>query len=109
MSSILQELAKVAKEFEAKTGAPPLSKFGETIDKLPDQKQLKEIKELLSLFERISQSAPNIEHVITLVRELKSVPVEQLETWLKLLRKIEGIMKKAPEELLSFLTSLKED
>jgi len=61
------------------------------------------------LIERISQSAPNIEHVITLVRELKSVPVEQLETWLKLLRKIEGIMKKAPQELMSFLTSLKEE
>jgi len=107
MSSILQELAKVAKEFEAKTGAPALSKLVETVEKLPDERRLKLIKEVLVVAERVSQTAPELDKVVGLIREINEMPVEKLEKLEKVLKRIEGIMKKAPQELLSFLTSMK--
>ena len=107
MSGILQELAKAAKEFERKTGAPPLTKFLDTIEKLPDERRLKLIKEVLSAAERVSQTAPELDQVVSLIREINDMPVEKLERLEKVLKRIEGIMKKAPQELLSFLTSLK--
>ena len=106
---VLDRIAEAAKEFERKTGLPPLSKFVETVDKLPDERRLKLIKEVLVVAERVSQSAPELEKVIDLIREINSMPVEKLEKLEKVLKRIEGIIKKAPQELLGFLTSLKEE
>lgn len=104
---VLDRLAEAAKEAERKLGLPPLSKFVETIDKLPDERRLKLIKEVLVVAEKVSQSAPSLEKVIDLIREINSMPIEKLEKLEKVLKRIEKIMKAAPEELLSFLTSLK--
>jgi len=107
MPGFLEEIAKAAKEFEARTGAPPLTKFLETVDKLPDERRLKLIKEVLVAAEKVSQTAPELDKVVSLIREINEMPVEKLERLEKVLKRIEGIIKKAPEELLSFLTSLK--
>jgi len=104
---VLDKLAEAAKEAERKFGLPPLSRFVETVDKLPDEKRLRLIKEVLVIAERVSQTAPELDKVINLIHELNSVPVEKLSHLEKLLKRIEKIMKAAPEELLSFLTSLK--
>lgn len=109
MQGILDQIAEKAKEFERKTGAPPLSKFLETIDKLPDEKRLKLIKEVLVVAERVSRTAPELDKVVGLIREINSMPIEKLEKLEGVLKRIEGIMKKAPQELISFLTSLKEE
>jgi len=106
---MLERLAETAKEAERKFGLPPLSKFVETVDKLPDERRLKLIKEVLVTAERVSQSAPELEKVIDLIREINSMPIDKLEKVEKILKRIEKIMKAAPEELLSFLTSLKEE
>ena len=63
---------------------------------------------MLVAAERISQTAPELDQVVSLIREINSMPAEKLERLEKVLKRIEGIMKKAPQELLSFLTSLKE-
>ena len=104
---VLDRLAEAAKEAERKFGLPPLSKFVETVDKLPDERRLRLIKEVLVVAERVSQSAPELEKVIDLIREINSMPIEKLNQLEKVLKRIEKIMKAAPEELLSFLTSLK--
>ncbi|GAI69439.1 unnamed protein product [marine sediment metagenome] len=44
-----------------------------------------------------------------LIQEINSMPVDKLEKLEKLLKRIEGIIKKAPAELLGFITSLKEE
>ena len=106
VSVVLDRIAEAAKEAERKFGLPPISKFVETIDKLPDERRLKLIKEVLVVAERVSQSAPSLEKVIDLIREINSMPVEKLEKVEKVLKRIEKIMKAAPEELMSFLTSL---
>ena len=106
---VLDRLAEAAKEAERKLGLPPLFKFVETIDKLPDERRLKLIKEVLVVAEKVSQNAPELDKVIGLIREINSLPMDKLEKVEKVLKRIEGIMKKAPEELLSFLTSLKEE
>lgn len=106
---VLDRIAEAAKEAERKFGLPPLSRFVDTIDRLPDEKRLKLIKEVLVIAERVSQTAPELDKVISLIHELNSVPVEKLGQLEKLLKRIEKIMKAAPEELLSFLTSLKGD
>ena len=104
---VLDKLAEAAREAERKFGLPPLSRMAESLEKLPDEKQLKLIREVLVVAERVSQSAPSLEKVIDLIREVNSMPVEKLEKVEKVLKRIEKIMKAAPEELLSFLTSLK--
>lgn len=109
MPGILDQLAEMAKDFEKKTGAPPLSKFVQTVERLPDEKRLKLIKEVLTAAEKVSQNAPELDKVVQLVHELNSVPIEKLEKLEKLLKRIEGIIKKAPAELLGFITSLKEE
>ncbi|GAI64916.1 unnamed protein product [marine sediment metagenome] len=103
---MLERFAEAAKEAERKLGLPPLSKFVETIDKLPDERRLKLIKEVLVKAERVSQSAPELEKVIDLIREINSIPIDKLDKVDKILKRIEKIMKAAPEELMSFLTSL---
>jgi len=106
---MLDRLAEAAKEAEKKLGLPPLSKFVETIDKLPDERRLKLIKEVLVTAERVSQSAPELEKIIDLIREINSIPIDKLNKVDKILKRIEKIMKAAPEELMSFLTSLGEE
>lgn len=103
---MLERFAEAAREFEKKTGFPPLSKMAESLDKLPDERQLKLIKEVLVVAERVSLSAPELEKVTDLIKEINSMPVEKLEKVEKVLKRIEKIMKAAPEELMSFLTSL---
>ena len=104
---VFDRIAEAARDFERKTGFPPLSKFVETVDKLPDERRLKLIKEVLVVAERVSQTAPSLEKVIDLIREINSMPIDKLEKVEKVLKRIEKIIKAAPEELLSFLTSLK--
>ncbi len=106
---VLDKLAEAAREAERKLGLPPLSKLAESLNKLPDEKQLRLIKELLTVAERVSHSAPELDQVIGLIREINSMPIEKLEKVERVLKRIEGIMKKAPQELLDFLTKLKED
>ena len=106
---VMDRIAEAAREAERKLGLPPLSKLAESLDKLPDERRLKLIKEMLTLAERVSKTAPELDKVISLIHELNSVPIEKLERLEKVLKRIEGIIKKAPEELLGFLTGLKEE
>ena len=106
---MMDRIAEAAREAEQKLGLPPLSKFVESLEKLPDERRLKLIKEVLALAERVSKTAPELDQVVTLIKEINSMPVEKLEKLEKVLKRIEGIMKKAPQELMSFLTSLKEN
>ena len=106
---VLDKIAEAAKEAEKKLGLPPLSKFVETIDKLPDERRLKLIKEVLVKAEKVSQSAPELDKIIGLIREINSLPIDKLDKVDKILKRIEKIMKAAPEELMSFLIGLKEE
>ena len=106
---VLDKLAEAAREAERKFGLPPLSRMAETLEKLPDEKRLKLIREVLVTAEKVSQSAPELDKVIGLIREINSLPMDKLEKVEKVLKRVEKIMKAAPEELLSFLTGLKEE
>ena len=98
-------MEKVEKAF----GLPRLSQVAESLEKFPDAKQLKTIKDVLAIAERVAHNAPELDQVVMLIKEINSLPVEKLEKLEKLLKRIEGILKKAPEELLGFLSSLKEE
>lgn len=104
---MIDRITQMAREAEQKLGLPPLSRMAESLDKLPDERRLKLIKEVLIVAERVSKTAPELDKVISLIHEINSVPVEKLSQLEKLLKRIEKVMKAAPEELLSFLTSLK--
>jgi len=90
-------------------GLPPLAKVAETLQKFPDVKQLQLIEKVLIIAERISRAGPQLGQVIDIIREINSMPTEKLEKLERVLRRIEGIIKKAPQELVSFLASLKEE
>ena len=94
---------------EKALGLPKLSELTKTMEKFPDEKQLKAIKQVLTIAERVSQTAPELDQVVMLIREINSMPIEKLEKLEKLLKRIEKIMKTAPQDLLEFLTSLKEE
>ena len=106
---MLERGKSILGEVEKKLGLPSLMKVADTLDKFPDSKHLKSIKELLVVAERVSQNVPELDKVVALIQEINQMPVEKLEKLEKLLKRIEGIMKKAPQELMSFLTSLKEE
>ena len=106
---VMERGKSILSEFENKLGLPKLSQVADTLEKFPDAKQLKLIKEVLVAAERVSQSAPELDKVVMLIHEINSLPIEKLEKLEKILRRIEGIMKKTPQDLLSFLTSLKEE
>jgi len=99
----------ILSEIEDKFGLPKLSKVTETLDRFPDEKQLRLIKEVLVAAERISQNAPELDKVVMLIQEINSMPVDKLDKLEKLLKRIEKIMKHAPQDLLGFLASLKDE
>jgi|GEM_PF-1529045 len=104
---VMERITEAAKEFEKKTGLPPLSRLVETVDKLPNERRLKLIKAVLDSAERVSKTAPELEKVIVLIQEINSMSTEKLLTLDKVLKRIEKIVTKAPEELVTFLASLK--
>ena len=96
-------------EIENKLGLPQLSQVSETLERFPDAKQLRMIKDVLIAAEAISQNAPELDKVVMLIREINSMPIEKLEKLDKILKRLDKIMKNAPQDLLSLLGSLKEE
>ena len=99
----------VLEGLEKKLGLPKLSLITGSLEKFPDAKQLKLIKDTLTVAERVSQNAPELDQVINLIREINSLPTEKLDKLLRILRKVEKIMKTAPPDLMGLLSSLKEE
>lgn len=94
---------------EQKLGLPPLSKLAKSLDRFPDARQLRLIKETLEVAERICHTSPELDKVVMLIAEINSMPLEKLEKLEKLLKRIEGIVSKAPDEFFDFVKSLKEE
>ncbi len=104
---VMQKGRSLLAEVENKLGLPPLSQVAGALDKFPDAKQLRLIKDVLVAAEAVSRNAPELDKVAMLIREINSMPIEKLENLEKLLKRLERIMKNAPQDLLGFLTSLK--
>lgn len=99
----------VIAELEKKLGLPKFSQIASSLEKLPDDKQLKLIRDTLTVAERVSKSAPELDQVAAIMREINSMPVEKLEWLEKILKRVDKILKNAPQDLLGFLSSLKEE
>ena len=99
----------VLSQLEAKLGLPKLSQLTNSLEKFPDAKQLKLIKDTLTIAERVSQSAPELDQVISLIREINSMPIDKLEKLERILKRVDKILKNAPQDLLEFISSLKEN
>jgi hypothetical protein len=97
-------MGKIEKTF----GLPRISQVTEALKNLPDERQLRELYRLLTLAEKVSEHAPDLNEVVQLIQELNALPIEKLEKIEGLLKQIHRIMTKAPQELLAFLSSLKE-
>ena len=106
---VIERIEQVAKEAERRFGLPKLSDLPKTLDKFPDEKHLKAIKQVLEVAERVSRTAPELDKVISLIREINSMPTDKLDKLERVLKRIEKIMKTAPADLIGFLTSLKEE
>jgi len=99
----------VLAELERKLGLPKLSQIASSLEKFPDARQLKLIKDTLTVAERVSQNAPELDQVINLIREINSLPLDKLEKLEKILKRVDRILKNAPQDLLQFITNLKEE
>lgn len=102
----------VLKKFEAMTGLPPLGEVAEAFHKLPDAKRLRAIKEILTCAEKISKTVPELDKVVSLINVLNELPLEKLKAFEKLLKRVEGIIDKSPDDLIKqlmqFIAELKE-
>ena len=98
----------IVRQIEEKFGLPRISQVTEALDKFPDARQMKLIKETLEAADRISSKVPDLGLAIELIKAMNSVPLEQLHEWEKFLRRVEALLKKSPQELIDFLMSLKE-
>ena len=99
----------VMKRVEEAFGLPRLSQVAETLEKFPDEKQLKAIKEVLTIAERVALNAPELDQVVLLIKEINSMPVDKLKNLEKVLKSIERIIKTAPQDLMEFLSTLKDE
>ena len=97
----------VLERLEKTLGLPPLYEVTKTLDKVPDEKRLKAIKSLLIVAERVSKSAPELDQVVMVSREINSMPLDKLVQLEKVLKHVEKVMKMAPKEVIDFLSSLK--
>lgn len=104
---VMQRGRSLLADIENKLGLPPLSRVGEVLEKFPDVRHLRLVKDVLVAAEAVSRNAPELDKVVMLIREINSMPIEKLEKLERLLKRIEKIMKNAPQDLLEFLTSLK--
>jgi len=95
-------------EVERKLGLPPLSQVAEGLQKFPDMPRLRLIKNILETCERLSHTSPEMEKVITLVNLIADTPTDKLEKLEKVLKQANKLVAHAPNELLEFLSSLKE-
>ncbi len=93
---------------EEKLGLPPLSQMAGVMEKFPNATHLRLIKDVLAAAEAVSRNAPELDKVVALIHEINSMPIEKLEKLEKLLKRIDKIIKTAPQDLVDFLTSLKE-
>ena len=96
-------------QIEEKLGLPPLSQVTETLQKFPDMPRLQLIKNILEVCERLSRTAPELEKIVTLVNLIADTPIDKLEKLEKVLKQANKLMAHAPNELLEFLSSLKEE
>jgi len=94
-------------QLEEKLGLPPLSQVTETLQKFPDMPRLRVIKSILETCERLSQTSPELEKVVTLVNLIADTPTDKLEKLEKVLKQANKLVAHAPNELLEFLSSLK--
>ena len=99
----------VMQKLEKTLGLPPLSEIGKTMERFPDQKQLKTIKEVLTIAERVAEKAPELDQVVLLIKEINAMPTDKLKNLEKVLKSIERIIKTAPQDLLEFLSTLKDE
>lgn len=97
----------VLDRLEKTLGLPPLSEVTKTLDKVPDEKRLKAIKSLLTVAERVSKTAPELDKVVMLIQEINSMPLDKLVQLEQVLKRVEKVMKLAPKEVIDFLSSLK--
>jgi len=95
-------------QVEKKLGLPPLSQVAEGLQKFPDMPRLRVIKSILDTCERLSQTSPELEKVVTLVNLIADIPTDKLEKLEKILKQANKLVAQAPNELLEFLFSLKE-
>ncbi len=108
-------VSRILGDIEKKLGLPPLSK---ALEKLPDAEQLKLAKATFEIVQNLvhevnampSEKLERVERILAVVYELYSMPAEKLDKVEKILKRIEKIIKAAPEQLLTFLEKLgKED
>ena len=105
---VMERGKSLLSEFEKKLGLPPLSQVTETLQKFPDMPRLRLIKSILETCERLSQTSPELEKVVTLVNLIADTPTDKLEKLERVLKQANRLVSHAPNELLEFLSSLKE-
>ena len=94
-------------EVERKLGLPQLSKVAESLQSFPDAKQLKLIRDILLVAERLPQNVAELDKVLSIIQAINSMPPDQLKQIDKVLKRVEKIMRQTPKELTDFIASLK--
>jgi len=84
-------------QIEDKLGLPSLSKVTETLQKFPDMPRLRLIKSTLETCERLSRTAPELDQIVSLIREINSMPIEKLKKMGEALKQANRLVTHAPD------------
>ena len=68
---------KIQKSVEEKLGLPPLGDVGEMLKHFPNEKQIKQIKEILDVADKVTDKVPDLEKMIQLAHEIDAISPEK--------------------------------
>lgn len=92
-------------QIEDKLGLPKLSRVVDSVAQF-DPKQLREAKELLDRIERVAKVAPDLDKVLMLIRELRSMTPTEWHEVNKALGHLDHIVTKSPQEVVDAIKKL---
>lgn len=92
-------------QIEDRLGLPKLSRVVESVAEF-DPKQIREAKELFDRIERVAKIAPDLDKVLLLVRELRSMTPEEWREINKALGHLDHLVTKSPKEVIDAIKQL---
>ncbi len=81
-------LKSFQEKVEKKLGLPALGDVGEMIKHFPNEKQIKQIKDILEVADKITDKVPDLEKMIQLAREIDAISPEKWRLMRALLTQI---------------------
>jgi hypothetical protein len=96
-------VAGILENIEKKLGLPPLEDISKVLQKIPDERRLKLLKQVLDSAYKVKGSEEELAVVAKLVDVIAGVPTEKLVVLRDILKELNKLSRALPKEALSQL------